>query len=140
MAVTNGPHARSATGAAGGNGLNSTRRGRVEQDCLVEVQSKHMALPDTEIGIRPHPRGNLLAGDRGDNESVRSGWLNNLDLAREGRDALGVLVRTFEIADSFRTNAEDDPCALAEGSHVRARWNGKRNRISSGALDAYSQA
>src|SRR5260221_5259726 len=47
-------------GPAAANGLNSIRRGRVEQDCLVEVQSKHLALPDTNVGIRPHPRGNPL--------------------------------------------------------------------------------
>src|SRR5450755_467117 len=29
---------------AAANGLNSMRRCRVEQDCLVEVQSKHVAL------------------------------------------------------------------------------------------------
>jgi hypothetical protein len=100
------------------------RRCRVEQDCLVEVQSKHVALPDTNIGIRPHPRGDLLAGDRGDNECVRSGWLNNLDLASEGRDAFRFPVRTFEVADSFRTNAEDDLRAIAECFNVRARFAG----------------
>src|ERR1700724_4489637 len=122
-------------GPAAANGLNSMRRGRVEQDRLVEVQSKHLALPNTNVGIRPHPRGDLLAGDRGNNECVRSGWLDNLDLAREGRDALRFPVCPFEIADSSRANAQDDPSALTERFPVPARGNGKRNRNSSRALD-----
>src|ERR1700680_1775469 len=83
------------------NGLNAMRRGRVEQHRLVEVERKHLALSDADVGIRPHPRGDLLAGNRGNDECVRSGRLNNLDLAGEGRDALGFPVRAFEVADGF---------------------------------------
>ena len=62
-AVTNCPIARSATGTDGGKRLNSMRRGRVEQDRLIEVQGKHMALSDANVGIRPHPRGDHFASD-----------------------------------------------------------------------------
>src|SRR5579872_1329407 len=88
------------------------RRRWIEQHCFVEVEGEGNVLAGAYVGIGAHPGGHFLAGDLCDDESIRAGRLDNIDMRIERRHALGMAIGAFRIADRLGPDAENDRTAI----------------------------
>ena len=87
---------------------------------LSRLKANGVVLADPHVGVGAHARRHLLAAELGDDEGVRAGRLDDLDLGVEHRDGLRVAVDALAVGHRLRADAEDHLAALARACSASA--------------------